>query len=119
MAKRKTPHHLPEELLEAVARRFRTLGVPSRLRILNALMEGPLGMSGLEQATGLEQSNLSRQVTELEREGCVSRRRDGRSVEVEIADPTLRELCDLVCGAISEQAEARTEAKAEARGRTR
>ena len=104
MARKKRRAALPEHLLEGVARRFRTLGVSSRLRILNALMDGPLGMSALEELTGLEQSNLSRQVTELEREGCVARRRDGRWVEVEIADPSLRDLCDLVCGALTEQA---------------
>ncbi len=95
---------LPEALLEAAAERFRTLGVPSRLRILSALMEGPFGLSELQRRTGLEQSNLSRQVTELERGGCVVRRRSGRTVEVEICDPTLRELCDLVCGALAERA---------------
>jgi len=93
---------LPEEILDAVARRFRTLGVPSRLRILNLLMGGPVGMAELGEASGLEQSNLSRQVTELEREGCVARRRVGRTVQVEIADHTLRDLCGLVCGALSE-----------------
>lgn len=103
MPRRTKKPSLPGHLLEAVARRFRVLGVPSRLRILDALMGGPLGMSELEQATGLEQSNLSRQVTELEREGCVARRRAGRSVEVEIADPTLFELCDLVCGTLAER----------------
>ncbi|MFT5154760.1 MAG: DNA-binding transcriptional ArsR family regulator [Planctomycetota bacterium] len=104
MARKKSKHTLPEHLLEAVARRFRTLGVPSRLRILSALMDGPLGMAELEEATELEQSNLSRQITELEREGCVGRRRSGRSVEVEISDPSLRDLCALVCGAVTEQA---------------
>jgi ArsR family transcriptional regulator len=93
-------HALPEHLLEDVARRFRTLGVPSRLRILNTLMEGRLGMAELERVTGLEQSNLSRQVTELERAGCVARCRDGRTVAVEITDPTLAKLCALVCGAL-------------------
>ena len=101
---RKEAHGLPGELVEAVARRFRTLGVPSRLRIVSSLMGGPLGMAELEHATGLGQSNLSRQVTELEREGCVSRVRSGRTVEVEIADPTLFKLCDLVCSAVGERA---------------
>ena len=94
---------LPPERLEIVARRFRVLGVPSRLRILDTLMSGALGMGALAEATGLEQSNLSRQVTELEREGCVARRRQGREVVVEIADPTLRELCALVCRATEER----------------
>jgi ArsR family transcriptional regulator len=100
MARTKSKQALPEHLLEDVARRFRTLGVASRLRILNALMGGPLGMGDLEDATGLEQSNLSRQVTELEREGCVRRTRSGRTVEVEIADPSLVAMCTLVCGTL-------------------
>jgi len=95
---------LSEEMLERVARRFRVLGVPSRLRILGALMDGPLSMAELEEATGLEQSNLSRQVTELERAGCAARQRHGRFVEVEIADPTLAALCELVCGALEQGA---------------
>ena len=107
MAPRKTKPPLPEHLLEAVARRFRALAVPSRLRILNALMNGPLGMSELEDATGLEQSNLSRQVTQLEREGCLERRRSGREVEVAIVDASLRELCELVCSGLPERRGAR------------
>lgn len=97
---------MTEAMLEAVARRFRALGTPSRLRILNALMDGALTVGELVAATGLEQSNLSRQVAELEQEGCVSRVREGRHVRVAIADPTLFALCDLVCGSLRDQAEA-------------
>lgn len=96
------PKVLPEELLGAVAQRFRVLGTPSRLRILSALMGGPKSMSELEQSTDIAQSNLSRQITELERAGCVLRSREGREVTVEIADPSLRSLCELVCGSLSE-----------------
>lgn len=92
--------------LEAVAGRFRVLSVPSRLAVLNALMDGPLSMAELEAATGLSQSNLSRQVTELERAGCVGRERSGREVTVAIADPTLKKLCELVCGSLEAQASA-------------
>ena len=97
---------LPPALLASVAERFRVLGSVSRLQVLSALMDGPLGMAELMAATGLEQSNLSRHVRELERAGCVARRRSGRSVAVEISDPTLMALCDLVCGALRERAEA-------------
>jgi len=94
----KTPKPaMPDELLEQVARRFQALSVPSRLRILNSLMNGPRSMADLATETGLEQSNLSRQVKELELAGCVARAKTGRSVQVEIADPTLQELCELVC----------------------
>lgn len=95
---------LPESLLQDVAERFRALSSVSRLKILNALMDGPRGMGELIERTGLEQSNLSRHVRELERAGCIARAREGRTVRVSIADPTLEALCGLVCGALAEQA---------------
>ncbi|MCA9317154.1 MAG: winged helix-turn-helix transcriptional regulator [Planctomycetes bacterium] len=91
---------LPEALLERVASRFRALGAPSRLRILSTLMDGPLGMGELMAATGLELSNLSRHVQALEQDGCVVRERHGREVTVRIGDPSLAELCTLVCAAL-------------------
>lgn len=96
---------LTDAQLEAIARRFRALSVPSRLRVLNALMAGPQSMSTLTTLTGLTQSNLSRQVSELEAAGCVARTREGREVRVAIIDPTLRDLCELVCGSLERQAE--------------
>jgi DNA-binding transcriptional ArsR family regulator len=99
---------LPDSLLERVAARFRALGSPSRLRILSALMEGPLLMADLGQATGLEASNLSRHVLGLEQDGCVARERLGREVRVRIADPSLPALCDLVCGAVLDNARRQT-----------
>ena len=101
---------MPEELLQAVSERFRALSVPSRLRVLNALMESPLLLAELEEVTGLEQSNLSRHVTELERAGCVRRSRRGRFVEVELCDPSITALCDLVCGSLEERADERSRA---------
>jgi DNA-binding transcriptional ArsR family regulator len=108
MSRRPDPDHVPltTAQLEQVAARFRALSAPSRLRVLNALMRGPLGMDALAAASGLQQSNLSRQVAELERAGCVARERDGRQVVVRIVDQTLRQLCALVCGSLQQQAAA-------------
>jgi DNA-binding transcriptional ArsR family regulator len=86
------------ETMEMVARRFHVLGCASRVRIINSLMGGPLGMNAVKDATGLEQSNLSRQVKELELGGWVAKERIGQSVTVRIADPILFEMCRLVCG---------------------
>lgn len=108
MPKKPRAHRpLTEAQLEAVARRFRALGIPSRLRILDALMNGPRTIGELTDATGLSQSNLSRQVTELETAGLVARTRTGREVEVEICDPTVAQLCELVCGSLRAHAESR------------
>ncbi len=102
------PAHAPltDGQIDQVAARFRALSEPSRLRVLNALMDGPRGMGDLMQFTGLQQSNLSRQVTELERAGCVARERRGREVVVWIADPSLAALCELVCGALQQRSAA-------------
>lgn len=98
---------LSDATLDALAARFRVLGAPSRLRVLNALMDGPLPMQDLAEATGLSQSNLSRQVAALEQAHCVRRERAGREVVVSISDPSLRELCELVCGSLEKQTAAR------------
>ena len=100
------PPHAPLSApqLRAVAARFRALGAPSRLRLLDALMAGPLTMGTLAQRAGLSLSNASRQVAELEAAGCVERARTGREVRVAIADPTLRALCRLVCGSLAQRA---------------
>ena len=101
---RHTP--LTDGQLDGLVRRFRALASASRLRVLDALMSGPLTMGELGEASGLSQSNLSRQVTELELAGCVARDRRGREVEVRIADSSLKKLCELVCGSLARQAEA-------------
>lgn len=66
-------------------------------------MDAPRSMRELANETGLEQSNLSRQVRELELAGCVTRTKVGRSVEVELSDPTLRQLCELVCFSLKQR----------------
>ncbi len=98
---------LSEGLMAEIAERFRVLGSVSRIRIVNHLMSGPRSMAEVAAATGLTQSNLSRHVTELVRAGCISRRREGRTVHLAITDPTLYDLCQLVCGALAEREESR------------
>jgi len=89
---------LPPELIELVARRFHVLGSASRIRVVDSLMNGPLGISEIVEVTGLEQSNLSRHLKDLEQGGWVKKTRDGNSVMVEVADDTLFQICELVCG---------------------
>jgi ArsR family transcriptional regulator len=90
--------------LAAVAARFKVLSEPARLAVLDALRGGPLHVSALMEATGLNQANLSRHLQVLHAEGLVSRRRDGLFVFYAIADLSVIELCDLVCGAVESRA---------------
>ena len=94
------PGKLTPAMLEAVAIRFKVLAEPARLRILNALMRGPLHVTGLIEATGLNQANLSKHLKLLHGEGFVSRRREGLFVYYELADASVYALCDMMCGAV-------------------
>jgi DNA-binding transcriptional ArsR family regulator len=91
-------------MLAAIAARFKVLSEPARLQVLDALRPGPLHVSALMDATGLNQANLSKHLRVLHAEGLVSRRRDGLFVFYQIADRSVLELCDLVCGAVESRA---------------
>lgn len=95
---RKTLPPVSDEALALIASWFRTLGEPSRLRILRALEEGEKNITELVAATGLTQANVSRHVQSLVDAGMVGRRREGLTAVCFIADPGITELCDSVCG---------------------
>lgn len=84
-------------MLDLVARRFRILGEPYRLRILQQLEQGELSVGALVEALDGNQPNVSRHLQVLYDAGLVSRRRDGTSILYAIGDPVIFKLCDLVC----------------------
>jgi len=49
------PHPLPAPLVELIAERFRVLGEPMRIRLLDALREAPATVQELQRATGASQ----------------------------------------------------------------
>jgi DNA-binding transcriptional ArsR family regulator len=99
----KQPPPLTDGALTLVADRFRALGDPARLRILRRLMGGERSVQELLEDTGLSQTNLSRQLGVLRRETIVERRADGNRALYRICDPTMVEVCDLVCGALADR----------------
>jgi len=95
---------VPNELIEQAAERFRLLSDPTRLRLLNELDQaGELPVGELAERAGVRLSNASKHVHQLEREGLVARRREGTTIHCRIADPTLAELCRLVCAGLRER----------------
>ena len=91
---------LSEEAVGLVAARFRALGDASRVRLLNLLMQGEASVQDLVAASGLTQTNVSRHLGLLRREGVVARRKDGNRAVYSIADPNIVTMCELVCGAL-------------------
>jgi DNA-binding transcriptional ArsR family regulator len=97
------PHPLPEPLVELIAQRFRVIGEPMRIRLLDALRDGPMTVNELTEALGATQQNVSKHVGVLAQAGIVARDKDGNRVRCSIADPTIFELCELVCGGLRTQ----------------
>ena len=96
---------MPEAVLSRVAERFRLLGEPARLRILNALRENrELTVTQLVELTALGQANLSKHLQLLHAAAFVSRRREGLYVWYAIADQETIELCDLMCARLEREA---------------
>lgn len=92
---------VPATLIDLAAERFRLLSDPSRLRLLNELdATGELPVSELAERAGVGISNTSKHLHQLERAGLVARRRQGTTIFYRIADPTLHDLCDLVCAGL-------------------
>jgi DNA-binding transcriptional ArsR family regulator len=97
---------LTPDTLNAVAGRFKVLAEPARLSVLNVLRSGPLSVSELIEATGLNQANLSKHLQLLHAHGFVARRRDGLFVIYQLADTTVFALCDIMCGQLKRRANA-------------
>lgn len=94
---------LPEPLLELVAYRFRVIGEPMRIRLLERLREGPATVGELTAALGVKQQNVSKHLGVLRQAGILDREKEGTAVRYSIADPTVFELCELVCGRLRQQ----------------
>jgi DNA-binding transcriptional ArsR family regulator len=99
-----TSHPLPAPLADAVARRFRVLGEPVRIRLLDRMRAGEHSVGELVQAVGASQQNVSKHLGVLHQAGIVSRRKDGNRVVYDIADQTVSSLCETVCGGLARQA---------------
>ena len=59
MAKAEVPHPLPDPLVELVAERFRVLGEPMRIKLMDRLRDGAASVSELQEAVGASQQNVA------------------------------------------------------------
>ena len=96
---------LTPEVMELVAERFKALGEPARLQILQALRIGEQTVTELVEATDLGQANVSKHLQLLHNLGFVDRRKDGLYVHYRLAGEDIFRMCDLMCGRIEDQAE--------------
>ena len=94
---------MSDKMLDLVARRFRTLGEPYRLRILQQLEQGEQSVGDLVSALEGNQPNISKHLQVLYDAGLIGRRREGTSILYAISDPMVFKLCALVCRSETEK----------------
>ena len=97
------PRPLPEPLIELIAQRFRVIGEPMRIKLLDTLRDGPRTVGELVEHLGATQQNVSKHLRVLHQAGLVSRSKRGTFAYYAIADDGVFALCDQVCGGLRTQ----------------
>src|SRR5512132_1561543 len=103
---------LSDRARELMAARFRALGEPTRLKILERLFHSPASVGEILEAVGGTQANVSKHLAVLRSGRLVSGRKDGNRSVYSISDPALERICAVVCEAVSREAQAEAKAVA-------
>ena len=97
------PRPIPDPLAELIARRFRVIGEPMRIRLLDRLRDREASVHELTEALDASQQNVSKHLQVLLEAGIVGRRKEGNSAYYSISDPSVFALCEEVCGGVQRQ----------------
>jgi DNA-binding transcriptional ArsR family regulator len=97
------PRPIPDDLAEMIAARLRVIGDPSRIRILDQLRDGELSVTALSERLETSQQNVSKHLGILLQAGIVGRRKEGTSALYSVADDSVFELCEQICGGLQDR----------------
>lgn len=90
---------LSDGLLEQAARRLRTLGHPTRLRLIGVLIAGPRSVSDLAREIDLRRDLVSKHLAELLAVGAVRRAQEGNFALYALSEAVTPQLVVLACDA--------------------
>lgn len=102
MSKKNIPRPLTPGELEQIAARFKVLGEPMRLRILQTVCKQPRAVNDIVEETGATQANVSKHLSLLAASGILYREKDGQRVFYGVKDQLAVKLCELVRSQIAE-----------------
>jgi DNA-binding transcriptional ArsR family regulator len=77
------------------ARFFKALAHPTRIRILEILVNGGRTVYELQEALTLEQATVSQQLAVLRNQGIVNAEKEGLAVRYSLRDPLVSELLEV------------------------
>ena len=90
---------------EILMKFFKGLGDPTRIRIVEALLEKERNVSELIKLIGVPQSNISNHLACLKWCGYITSRKEGTSVYYQITDERVRRIVGLAREIIADHAE--------------
>jgi DNA-binding transcriptional ArsR family regulator len=99
------PHPLSDQVVDLIARRFRVMSDPTRIKLLDRLRTSEATVQELTEAVGSTQQNVSKHLGILTDAGIVARRREGNFARYRVVDEGVYRLCEDVCGAVEQQLE--------------
>lgn len=99
---------LTPETVELIAQRFRAMGEPMRLRLLMSLQGGERTVTELVDEYQASQANISKHLHVLLAVGLLNRRKQGLNVFYSIADPSIFNMCEMVCGSLKKHLDAQS-----------
>jgi DNA-binding transcriptional ArsR family regulator len=102
MSNKKTARALKPGELEQIAARFKMLGEPMRLKILQAVCKSPRTVTDIVAATGSTQANVSKHLALLAAAGILQREKDGQCVYYGVKERLAVKMCELVRAQMAE-----------------
>jgi len=100
-AKNKRP--IADKELEQIARHFKLLGEPMRLKILQTLCQKPLTVNDIVAGVGATQANVSKHLALLAAADILTRKRNGQCVYYGMKDALTLKMCELVHSQLSDK----------------
>ena len=87
--------NMPDEMLDAIASRFKLLSEPMRLKILRTLCEREHTVQEIVNEINASQANISKHLALMYESGIVSRRKEGLKSYYRIIDESVIYACYL------------------------
>ena len=94
---------LSDSTAVAIAERFKALGEPMRLRLLQALRDGECTVGDLAGRIDAGQANVSKHLQVLLQRGFVGQRKQGTTTWYRVTDPQVFKMCELVGSWLEEE----------------
>ncbi len=87
---------IPQDKIRTASEGLRAIAHELRLSVLCHLLQGPMCVAELMEATGASQSNLSQHLTKMRLMGIVSNEKRGQQVYYHMTDPKFSELVQVL-----------------------